>query len=80
MGYRSEALILVEHQKVPEQYVTPNVIVNIDDRIQGMTEQILSRTRLNALIEQFNLYPDERKYMTTSEVVRYDAQRRHHGT
>jgi polysaccharide chain length determinant protein (PEP-CTERM system associated) len=67
--YRSEALILVEQQKVPEQYVTPNVVVNIGDRIQSMAEQILSRTRLNALIGQFNLYPKQRAYMTTSEVV-----------
>jgi len=67
--YRSEALILVEQQKVPEQYVTPNVVVNIEDRIQSMTEQILSRTRLDALIDQFHLYPKEHAYMTQSEIV-----------
>jgi succinoglycan biosynthesis transport protein ExoP len=58
--YRSEALILVEQQKVPEQYVVPNVTVNLQDRLQSMTQQILSRTRLQATINQFNLYSDKR--------------------
>jgi len=67
--YRSEALIMVEQQKVPEQYVTPNIVADIQDRLQSMTEQILSRTRLGELIEQFNLYPKERARMTAAKRV-----------
>jgi polysaccharide chain length determinant protein (PEP-CTERM system associated) len=55
--YKSEALILVEQQKVPEQYVVPNVSVNLQDRLQSMTQQILSRTRLQATIDRYHLYP-----------------------
>src|SRR5579863_1557126 len=55
--YESEALILVEQQKVPEHYVTPNVTLDLQDRVRGMTQQILSRTRLQATIERFHLYP-----------------------
>ena len=58
--YRSEALILVEQQKVPEQYVVPNVTVSLQDRLQSMTQQILSRTRLQATIDRFGLYPQRR--------------------
>src|SRR6266478_9981797 len=54
--YESEALILVEQQKVPEQYVVPNVTVSLQDRLQSMTQQILSRTRLQATIDRFHLY------------------------
>src|ERR1700733_3440546 len=54
--YRSEALILVEQQKVPEQYVVPNVTVSLQDRLQSMTQQILSRTRLQTTIDRFHLY------------------------
>src|SRR5467141_3433619 len=67
--YRSEALILVEQQKVPELYVTPNVVTNLQDRLQSMTQQILSRTRLQKLIEQTNLYPDLRQRMNNDEIV-----------
>jgi len=58
--YKSEALILVEQQKVPEQYVVPNVTVSLQDRLQSMTQQILSRTRLQATIDRFHLYPHGR--------------------
>ncbi len=67
--YRSEALILVEQQKVPELYVTPNVVTDLQDRLQSMTQQILSRTRLQKLIEQSNLYPDLRPRMNMDEIA-----------
>jgi protein tyrosine kinase modulator len=67
--YRSEALILVEQQKVPELYVTPNVVTDLQDRLQSMTQQILSRTRLQKLIEQFGLYPNLRPRVNIDEVV-----------
>jgi len=54
--YQSDALILVEQQKVPEQYVVPNVSVSLQERLQSMTQQILSRTRLQATIDLFHLY------------------------
>jgi polysaccharide chain length determinant protein (PEP-CTERM system associated) len=55
--YESEAMILVEQQKVPDQYVVPNVTANLQGRIQSMSQQILSRTRLQATIDRFHLYP-----------------------
>src|SRR5580698_8683923 len=55
-SFQSDALILVEQQKVPEQYVVPNVTVNLQDRLQSMTQQILSRTRLESVIDRFHLY------------------------
>src|ERR1700723_2259975 len=58
--YQSEALILVEPQKVPENYVVANVTVSLQDRLQSMTQQILSRTRLQATIDRFGLYPQRR--------------------
>ena len=67
--YRSEALVLVVEQRVPEQYVTPNVVSNPEDRLQSMTQQILSRTRLETLIEEFKLYPWERAHDTMEDVV-----------
>ncbi len=67
--YRSEALILVEQQQVSSQYVTPNVVTNIEDRLQSLTDQILSRSRLQHLIEQFDLYPDARGSLGTDDLI-----------
>src|SRR5438270_4236563 len=55
--YRSETLILVEQQRVPEHYVEANVSIDLQQRLQSMTERILSRTRLMEIIEKFQLYP-----------------------
>jgi succinoglycan biosynthesis transport protein ExoP len=55
--YQSESLILIEQQKVPDQYVVPNVNTNLQQRLQNLTEQILSRTRLQDTIDRLHLYP-----------------------
>jgi uncharacterized protein involved in exopolysaccharide biosynthesis len=68
-AYRSETLILVEQQKIPEQYVVPNVVIDLQGRLQSMTEQILSRTRLQDIVDQFNLYPSERRGKDTDAMV-----------
>jgi len=67
--YRSETLILVVPQRVPESYVRPTVTSRIEDRLQSMREQILSRTRLQRIIEDFNLYQDERRLETMQDAV-----------
>ena len=68
-SYKSEALILVEQQKVPEQYVLRNVNVTLGDRLQSMTQQILSRTRLQATINRFHLYTTHQRFTLTEDPV-----------
>jgi succinoglycan biosynthesis transport protein ExoP len=67
--YRSEALVLIEHQRVPEQYVTPNVLPDLQYRLDSLTQQILSRTRLQQLIERFGLYQSERARLPMDMVI-----------
>lgn len=57
--YRSEALILVEDQKIPETYVQGVVEHNLEQRIFIIQKQIMSRTFLGEIVKQFNLYPEE---------------------
>src|ERR1700739_1100790 len=55
--YQSETLILLEQPSVPNQYVTPNVSAPVQERLQAIQQQVLSRTRLQAIINQYHLYP-----------------------
>jgi len=55
--YISESTVLVEPPKVPSNLVEPNVQVDLADRVQSMSTQVESRTRLLNLIQRFNLYP-----------------------
>lgn len=57
--YRSETVILIEQQKIPEKYVSSVVGGSTADRVSTMTQQVLSRTSLLKIIEEFHLYSDE---------------------
>lgn len=57
--YTSQTLVLVEEQKVPDNFVKPVITEDLDERLATMQQQILSRTRLQPIIERFGLYKDE---------------------
>ena len=54
--YVSKTLVLIERQKVPEDYVTPVVTEDLGSRLASMREQILSRSRIQPIVEKFNLF------------------------
>ncbi len=54
--YTSDTVILVEQQKVPQQFVMPNVQVDLQERLQSITQQVLSRSRLLSIINNLHLY------------------------
>src|SRR5947209_8357526 len=55
--YTSDTVILVDPQKVPEAYVKSTVTGDVRNRLGTLSQQILSSTRLQKIIENFNLYP-----------------------
>ena len=60
--YRSTTVILVEHQKIPDDYVRSVVGGgSVAERVSTITQQVLSRTSLRNVIDEFNLYQDEIK-------------------
>jgi polysaccharide chain length determinant protein (PEP-CTERM system associated) len=67
--YQSETLVQIVPQQVPSSFVRPVVTTSIEDRLQSIRQQILSRTRLEQLITQFNLYPEARQNGIMADVV-----------
>jgi polysaccharide biosynthesis transport protein len=67
--YRSEALILVDSQKIPERYVSSTVNTEVQDRLATISQEILSATRLQKIIDEFGLYRDERKKLVQEEII-----------
>ncbi len=67
--YRAEALILVDPQKIPESFVSSTVNEDVADRLALINQEIMSRTQLLKVIQQFNLYQKERRTLTEEEVV-----------
>ncbi len=67
--YKSEALILIVRQEVPERYVTPTSTTTVSEEVAGMAEEVLSRTRLMVIIDDLHLYANERKTQAPEEIV-----------
>ncbi len=67
--YRATTLILVTPQKVPEAFVRPTVTSKIEDRLQSIGQEIMSRTRLEQIISEFKLYSEEAKSYSREEIV-----------
>jgi polysaccharide chain length determinant protein (PEP-CTERM system associated) len=67
--YRSETLILVVPQRVPDSYVKSTVTGRVEDRLPTISQQILSRSRLERIISDMNLYAEMRKTQVMEDVV-----------
>jgi polysaccharide chain length determinant protein (PEP-CTERM system associated) len=67
--YRSETLIMVVPQRIPDTYVKPTDATRIEDRLPSISEQIQSRSRLERIINEFDLYPEERARGVMEDVV-----------
>jgi polysaccharide chain length determinant protein (PEP-CTERM system associated) len=67
--YRADTLILVQPHIVPESYVRPTITTSIADRLNTVSQEILSRTTLEKVIHALNLYPDLRTKASIEEVI-----------
>src|SRR4051812_4162365 len=59
--FRSETLIMVVPQRVSETLVKPTVNDRMEDRLLSISDQIQSRSRLERIIADFDLYQDKRR-------------------
>jgi polysaccharide chain length determinant protein (PEP-CTERM system associated) len=67
--YRSETLIMLVPQRVPESYVRSTVTARIEDRLATLSDQILSRSQLERIILDLDLYPAMRRVLPMEDVV-----------
>lgn len=67
--YRAEARIQIVPQQVPENFVQPTVTTSLDARLNAMSQVIQSRTRLEGIIQELNLYEKERQELIMEDVV-----------
>jgi polysaccharide chain length determinant protein (PEP-CTERM system associated) len=67
--YTSQTTVLVERPTVPEEYVKSAVTEDLNHRLATMQEQILSRSRLEPIIEKFDLYAKDRGRVHMDDLV-----------
>jgi succinoglycan biosynthesis transport protein ExoP len=69
--YSATTTILVDPQKIPEKYVASTITSDPNARMNTLTQQVLSASRLQEIIERNNLYPEMRKKSSREEVLDY---------
>ena len=67
--YRSSATLLLESQELPKDIAESPGTGAIEQRIAKIRERVLSRGDLIALIEQYDLYPSERRSQPLSKII-----------
>lgn len=68
--FESTCTILIEEQQIPPDFVRSTVTGFADQRIQSLTQQILSRSKLIDIIDQLNLYPEMTARYTKDEIAK----------
>ena len=67
--YKSTATILILNQQIPSALVPSTVTTIAEQRIQAITQEVTSRSRVLKLVEKYNLLPDKAKKLTTEDLV-----------
>jgi uncharacterized protein involved in exopolysaccharide biosynthesis len=67
--YQSKATIIIEGQEVPQEFVRSTVTGFVEERLQAITQVVLNRSNLMSIIERVGLFQEERKTMTSEELV-----------
>lgn len=67
--YKSSTTILVEQPTMPQHYVAPNINDDLQARLESMSEQILSRTRLLMIIDSLHLYEGKQANLTDEQKI-----------
>jgi len=67
--FTSQTLVEVKQPSVGPDFVKPVVTEDLNHRLASMKEQILSRTRLQPIIEKFDLYSGERNRVQIEDLV-----------
>ena len=73
--YRSDAVVQVVPQRIPENYVQSTVTARVQDRLSSIAQQVLSRTQLEAVITEFDLYREERRLRPMDDVIELMSER-----
>ena len=67
--YRAQMAIIITPQQVPTNYVQSTITTMLAERLQMIRQEITSRTRLERIIEEFNLYPEMRATRIMEDVI-----------
>ena len=73
--YSSQAMIRIEDQEIPENYVGATITDYAEERIEKISQEVLSRPKLLEIIDRFNLYPQLKNKKSPTELLKKNSGR-----
>jgi uncharacterized protein involved in exopolysaccharide biosynthesis len=67
--YRSSATILIEQQEIPQDFVRTMISSYADQRIQTISQRVMTSQNLMRIVERYNLYPWQRRTQAREAIV-----------
>jgi len=67
--YQSTASIIYQQQKINPSKLSQDEEKRIDEMVNTVTQQVTSRTNLEKIIQEYNLYPEMREKMPIEDVI-----------
>lgn len=67
--YRSTATILIEEQEIPSDLVRSTITSYAAQRLQTISQRVMTRSNLIAIVDKYGLYPKRRQRETTDEIL-----------
>jgi succinoglycan biosynthesis transport protein ExoP len=67
--FKSEGVILIESQEIPNDLVRSTVTSYADQRIAVIKQRIMTTSKVMAIVNQYKLYPESRSKVPPSQIV-----------
>lgn len=67
--YKSQTVILVQPQKLPDEYVKATVTTDVTDQLETISEEVMSSSRLAMIVDQLDLYPSLRQKRSMDDII-----------
>jgi len=67
--YEASTSVIIVPQRVPDSFVRSTVTAGLTERLSIISKQVLSRTRLERIVQEFDLYAEERRRMIMEDVI-----------
>jgi uncharacterized protein involved in exopolysaccharide biosynthesis len=68
--YESEAMIRIEDQQIPEDFVQPSINDYAEERIEKISQQVMSRDKLLEIMDGLDLYPEIKAKNSPTEMAK----------
>lgn len=74
--YEGTTLILVQPQEIPSNFVQSSVSTGVEEQVMTLSQEVLSRSNLESVINEMNLYPAERRQKVSMDILVQSMRKR----